>query len=92
MGGRRRRSGPDAGRRRNGRAVFGHAGRRRNRRAGSGLGGLVDTVHSVLCADGFIVQVMPFADDAVITKLEENLKHIPYVTDMQREGASQSCI
>ena len=53
-----------------------------------GLGVLVDTDHSVLCAGGFIVQVMPFADDAVITKLEENLKHIPYVTDMQREGAS----
>ena len=53
-----------------------------------GLGVLVDTNHSVLCAGGFIIQVMPFADDAVITKLEENLKHIPYVTDMMRDGAS----
>ena len=53
-----------------------------------GLGVLVDTDHSVLCAGGFIIQVMPFAEDEVITKLEENLKKIPYVTDMMRDGAS----
>ena len=53
-----------------------------------GLGVLMNKNHTVRCAGGFIIQVMPGADDEVIDRLEENLRHIPYVTDMQREGAS----
>lgn len=51
-----------------------------------GLGVFVGRDHTVLHAGGFLVQVMPHASEETISKLEENLKDIPYVTDMQREG------
>ena len=51
-----------------------------------GLGVLVHEDHSVWEAGGFIIQVMPFASDETISRLEENMKDIPYVTDMLREG------
>ncbi len=53
-----------------------------------GLGVLVNEDASVRCAGGFIVQVMPSAAEETIARLEENVKGIPYVTDMQREGAT----
>ncbi len=53
-----------------------------------GLGVLMNRENTVRCAGGFIVQVMPDADEEVVSKLEKNLSGIPYVTDMQREGAS----
>ena len=37
-------------------------------------------------AGGFILQLMPFTDDAVIDKLEENVKKLPSVTTMLEEG------
>ena len=42
--------------------------------------------HTVKQAGGFILQLMPFTDDAVIDKLEENVKKLPSVTTMLEEG------
>lgn len=52
-----------------------------------GLGVLMDKeLINVRQAGGFIIQLMPFADDAVIEKLEQNLTQIPSVTTMLDEG------
>lgn len=52
-----------------------------------GLGVLMDKeLINVRQAGGFIIQLMPFADDAVIEKLEQNLTQIPAVTTMLDEG------
>lgn len=51
-----------------------------------GLGVLVDTDYTVKCAGGFIIQLMPFAEDEIIEKLEENLKKITSVTKLYEEG------
>lgn len=51
-----------------------------------GLGVLVDTDCSVKCAGGFILQLMPFANDETIDRLEANLKNISSVTSMYDSG------
>lgn len=51
-----------------------------------GLGVLMNKDNTVRQAGGFIVQLMPFAEDAVITQLEENLKSIRSVTAMLDGG------
>lgn len=51
-----------------------------------GLGVLVDTDLSVKQAGGFIIQLLPGAEDSLITKLEEKLSKIPYVTNMLDDG------
>lgn len=51
-----------------------------------GLGVLMERNNTVRQAGGFIVQLMPFADEAVIARLEENLKKIASVTTMLDEG------
>ena len=51
-----------------------------------GLGVLMSKDNTVDCAGGFIIQLMPFTSDEVITKLEENLKVLPTVTDMLKSG------
>lgn len=51
-----------------------------------GLGVLMNKNNTVRQAGGFIVQLMPFAEDAVITRLEENLKKIRSVTAMLDAG------
>ena len=54
-----------------------------------GLGVLMDKeLANVKQAGGFIIQLMPFADDAVIEKLEQNLTTIPSVTSMLDDGMS----
>ena len=44
--------------------------------------------NTVKQAGGFILQLMPFADDSVITKLEENLNGIDSVTKLFEDGNS----
>ena len=51
-----------------------------------GLGVLVNPDLSVQAAGGFLVQLLPFADNAVIDRLEENLKDLPPVSSMIRDG------
>ena len=51
-----------------------------------GLGVLMEKNNTVKQAGGFIVQLMPFAEDAVIEKLERNLQRIKSVTTMLEEG------
>ena len=51
-----------------------------------GLGVLMEKNNTVKQAGGFIIQLMPFAEDAVIEKLEQNLQHISSVTTMLEEG------
>ena len=51
-----------------------------------GLGVLLDKENFVKQAGGFIIQVMPFAEDEVIDKVEESLKHIYSVTSLLEQG------
>lgn len=51
-----------------------------------GLGVLMNKNNTVKQAGGFIVQLMPFAQEEVLTKLEDNLMKIPSVTAMLDEG------
>lgn len=51
-----------------------------------GLGVLMEKSNTVKQAGGFIVQLMPYAEDAVIEKLEQNLQRIKSVTTMLEEG------
>lgn len=50
------------------------------------LGVLMDKNNTVRQAGGFILQLMPFAEEEVIAKLEENLKNLPSVTTMLDRG------
>ncbi len=51
-----------------------------------GLGVLVDVDTSIKQAGGFIIQLMPDAPESMISKLEEKLNTIPYVTNLLEEG------
>lgn len=51
-----------------------------------GLGVLMERDNTVKQAGGFIVQLMPFAEDAVIDKLEKNLANIQSVTSVLDAG------
>lgn len=51
-----------------------------------GLGVLMNKDSTVREAGGFIIQLMPNTDDAVISRLEENIGKLPDVTEMLREG------
>ena len=51
-----------------------------------GLGVLVGKDYTVAQAGGFIIQLMPFAEDSVIDKLEANLKDVDSVTKLLSEG------
>lgn len=50
-----------------------------------GLGVLMNKDNTVRQAGGFIVQVMPFAEEATIAKLEENVQKITSVTNLLDE-------
>ncbi len=50
------------------------------------LGVLVNPDESVAQAGGFIIQMMPGADDAIIDRLEAKLSAIRPVTDMMKDG------
>lgn len=51
-----------------------------------GLGVLMEKDNTVKQAGGFILQLMPFTDEKVISKLEDNLEHVTSVTGMLEEG------
>jgi len=51
-----------------------------------GLGVLMNIDNTVACAGGFIIQLMPFAEDEIITQLEENLSKVSSVTTLLAEG------
>ena len=51
-----------------------------------GLGVLMNKDNTVRCAGGFIVQVMPFIEEPVLAKLEENIAKIQSVTAMLDGG------
>lgn len=53
-----------------------------------GLGVLMERNNTVKQAGGFIIQLMPFAEDAVIDRLEQNLKGVSSVTTMLDAGNS----
>ena len=55
-----------------------------------GLGVLMDKDNHVKQAGGFIIQVMPFAEDTVIDRLEATLKEMHSVTQLQEQGMSTS--
>ena len=50
------------------------------------LGVLVDKDLSILCAGGFMVQLLPGATDAEIDQLEKNIAAMPSVTTLLHEG------
>ncbi len=52
------------------------------------LGVLINTDNSVKQAGGFIIQLMPFAEDSVIDQLETNIKELTSVTALLEEGLS----
>lgn len=51
-----------------------------------GLGVLMEKDNTVKCAGGFIIQLMPFAEDKTIDQLEENLKNVTSVTELLDQG------
>lgn len=51
-----------------------------------GLGVLMERDNTVKCAGGFIVQLMPFTEDAVIDRLEKNLQNVTSVTSLLAQG------
>ena len=51
-----------------------------------GLGVLVETDTSVRRAGGFMIQLLPGADEGMVSRLEEKLRHVPYVTDLLDAG------
>lgn len=53
-----------------------------------GLGVLMNKDNTVKEAGGFIIQLMPFADDSVVDRLESNLSKITSVTKLLEEGNS----
>lgn len=50
------------------------------------LGVLVDTDLSIRCAGGYLLQLLPGATDAEITRLEQNIAAMPSVTQMLSDG------
>ena len=51
-----------------------------------GAGVLVNPDHSVLAAGGFMIQVMPGADEEIIKKLEDKIKTFPSISSMIEKG------
>ena len=50
------------------------------------LGVFVDINLSIRCAGGFLLQLLPGADDAVISTLEKNIQALPYISSMLDSG------
>ncbi len=52
------------------------------------LGVLVNPDLTVACAGGFLIQLLPTADDGIIERVERGLQGLPSVTAMMAEGKS----
>lgn len=50
------------------------------------LGVLVDKDLSIICAGGYLLQLLPGATDDEITRIEKNIAAMPSVTELLREG------
>lgn len=53
-----------------------------------GAGVLINPDHSVLAAGGFIVQLMPGADDDIITQVEQAISSVPAISSLVEAGNS----
>lgn len=53
-----------------------------------GLGVLMEKDNTVKCAGGFIIQMMPFASEETISRIENNLKHVTSVTELLDRGCT----
>ena len=53
-----------------------------------GLGVLMNKDNTVRQAGGFIIQLMPFTDEAVIAALEKKVAEVTSVTDLLEQGAT----
>lgn len=53
-----------------------------------GLGVLVNPDLSVAAAGGYLIQLLPFADEKVIDIIENNIKSLPSVTEMLSSGVT----
>lgn len=51
-----------------------------------GLGVLMNKDNTVKQSGGFIIQLMPFTDEKVITELEQNVARVTSVTDLLEQG------
>ncbi|PKM62930.1 MAG: Hsp33 family molecular chaperone HslO [Firmicutes bacterium HGW-Firmicutes-21] len=49
------------------------------------LGVLVDINYSCKAAGGLLLQLLPFADESIIDKIEENIKGTPHITSLLTE-------
>ncbi len=56
------------------------------------LGVLMNKDNTVKCAGGFIIQLMPFAEEEVISKLEAKISEIKSVTSMLDQGMTPEMI
>ena len=52
------------------------------------LGVLVDTDQSILCAGGYLIQLLPGADEGVISAVEQGVLRVGPVTNTLKEGVS----
>ena len=57
-----------------------------------GLGVLMEKNNTVCQAGGFIIQLMPFADEKVIAQLEKNLAEVNSVTELLNQGMTPEMI
>lgn len=53
-----------------------------------GAGVLVNPDHTVLAAGGFMIQIMPGADEEVVDKLEKQIESFPAISSMIEKGNS----
>ena len=60
--------------------------------AACGLGVLVNTDLSVICAGGFIVALLPGAPSALIETIESNIAKMGQVTDVLQNGSAEDLI